>query len=173
MPNIRPSPDEYAPYYGTYVSQVPDGPVVDTLARQIDETLALLRPLSESQALHRYAEGKWSVKEVVGHLIDAERVFTYRALVFGRADANALPSFDENAYVPAARHDAIPLGELLDEFAALRGATVRLFRHFPGEAWGRRGTASGKPVSVRALAWITAGHERHHLKVLRERYLTT
>jgi len=171
MPNIRPAPDEYAPYYGTYVSQVPDGDVVATLAAQVDDSLALLRPLSEEQARFRYAPGKWSVKEIVTHLTDAERVFTYRALWFARGAADSLPSFDENAWAPVAEADAVPLDELLDELASLREATVALFAHLPREAWQRRGIASGKGVSVRALAWITAGHERHHMKVLRERYL--
>jgi len=171
MPNIRPAPDEYAPYYGNYISQVPDGDVVAALAGQIDDFLSALRPLSDEQARYRYAPGKWSVKEIVTHLTDAERVFTYRALSFGRGATDSLPAFDENTWAPEAHADDVPLDELLDEFASLRGATVALFAHFPREAWQRRGIASGKGVSVRALAWITAGHERHHLKVLRERYL--
>jgi hypothetical protein len=171
MPNIRPAPDEFAPYYGAYVAQVPDGDVVATLAQQIDGTLDLLRPLTEEQACFRYAPRKWSVKEVVTHLTDAERVFMYRALSFGRGATDALPSFDENAWAPAAEADAVPLEELLDEFAAVRSSTVALLAHFPRDAWRRRGIASGKGVTVRALAWITAGHERHHVNVLRERYL--
>lgn len=171
MPTIRPAADEYAPYYGTYVALVPDGDVVATLAGQIDETLALLRPLTDEQARFRYATGKWSVKEVVGHLTDAERVFTYRALSFGRGASDPLPAFDEDAWVPPAEFDAVPLDELLDGFASVRSATVALFSQFPREAWRRQGLASGKPITVRALAWVSAGHERHHLRVLRERYL--
>jgi uncharacterized damage-inducible protein DinB len=171
MPDIRPAPDEYAPYYHDYVSLVPDGDVTAMLAEQLDETLELLRPLDDAQACSRYAPGKWSVKEVVTHLIDAERVFMYRALSFGRGATDSLPSFDENAWAPASAPDGIPLDELLDEFAAVRSATVSLLAHFPREAWARRGIASGKSVSVRALAWITAGHERHHRRVLQERYL--
>lgn len=171
MPDIRPAPDEYAPYYGSYVSQVPDGDVIATLAGQIEETFALLRPLSDEQARFRYAPDKWSVKEIVTHLTDAERVFMYRALSFGRGATDSLPSFDENAWAPAAEADNVPLDELLDEFAAVRSATVGLLAHFPRDAWHRRGIASGKGVSVRALAWITAGHERHHRRVLAERYL--
>jgi len=171
MPDVRPAPDEFAPYYASYVSLVPDGDVTATLASQLEETLDLLRPLGEEQALFRYAPGKWSVKEVVTHLIDAERVFMYRALSFARGATDSLPSFDENAWAPMAEADQVPLDELLDEFDAVRSATVSLLAHLPREAWGRRGIASGKGVSVRALAWITAGHERHHARVLRERYL--
>jgi uncharacterized damage-inducible protein DinB len=171
MPNIRPAADEYAPYYGTYIAQVPDGDVVATLAEQVDDTLDALRGLTEEQALFRYAPGKWSVKEVLTHMIDAERVFMYRALTFGRGATDSLPPFDEDAWAPAAEADAVPLEELLDEFAAVRASTVAMLAHFPRDAWRRRGIASGKGVTVRALAWMTAGHERHHLRVLRERYL--
>ena len=171
MPNIRPTSDEHAPYYGTYVAQVPDGDVIATLAEQIEDTLELLRPLSEEQALFRYAPDKWSVKEILTHLTDAERVFTYRVLSFARGATDSLPSFDENAWAPMAEADNVPLDELLDEFAAVRSATVSLLAHLPRDAWSRRGIASGKGVTVRALAWITAGHERHHRRVLQERYL--
>jgi len=172
MPDIRPAADEHSPYYGAYVALVPDGDVVATLAGQVEATLAAVRPLTEEQARFRYAAGKWSVKEVVGHLTDAERVFTYRALWFGRGAGDPLPSFDEDAWVPPAEFDAVPLDELLDGFASVRSATVALLSQFPRDAWRRRGIASGKPITVRALAWITAGHERHHLRVLQERYLT-
>jgi uncharacterized damage-inducible protein DinB len=171
MPDVRPAADEFAPYYGSYVSLVPDGDVTATLASQLEETLDLLRPLSEEQALFRYAPGKWSVKEVVTHLTDAERVFMFRALFFARGATDSLPAFDEDAWAPMAEADQVPLDELLDEFDAVRSATVSLLAHLPRAAWGRRGIASGKGISVRALAWITAGHERHHANVLRERYL--
>ena len=169
--SIRPAADEFAPYYMTYVSKVPDGDVIATLAGQLDETMDLLRPLSEEQALYRYAPDKWSVKEIITHLTDAERVFMYRALSFARGATDSLPSFDENAWAPFAEADAVPLDELLDEFEAVRSSTVSLLAHFPKEAWSRRGIASGKGVSVRALAWITAGHEVHHRGVLKERYV--
>jgi uncharacterized damage-inducible protein DinB len=171
MPALRPNADEFAPYYGTYVARVPDGPIVETLAAQLADTMALLRPLTDEVARARYDAGKWSVKEVVGHIVDAERVFMYRALTFGRGDGGPLPSFDENAFVPAAGHDEVALPALLDELAAVRASSVALLRHLPREAWARQGIASGKPVTVRALAWIAAGHERHHLAVIRERYL--
>src|SRR5919202_5240359 len=112
----RPAPNEYAPHYGTYVERVPDGDIVRTLERQLAETLALLRGIPESRAGHRYAPGKWSIKEVVGHVADAERIFSYRALRFARNDPTPLPSFDENALVPPARFDARTIGDLVEEY---------------------------------------------------------
>jgi hypothetical protein len=169
-PITRPAEGEYNPYYGRYISQVPGDDALDALDAQIGETLALLAPLDEARALHRYAPGKWSVKETIGHVADAERVFAYRALRFARADATPLPGFDENVYVPAGRFDARPIDALRDELARVRAATLALFRSFDPAALARRGEASGNPVSVRALAWIIAGHERHHAALLRERY---
>jgi len=168
----RPDASEYAPYYGTYVSKVPQGDLLLTLERQRQETQALLAGLSDAQALHRYAPGKWSIKEVIGHLSDAERVFSYRALRFAREDRAPLAAFDENAYVPAGRFDARALSDLAAEFDAVRRATITLFRGMDPGAFARRGTASDHEVSVRALAYIIAGHERHHVMILRERYLT-
>jgi hypothetical protein len=167
---LRPAEDEYAPYYGTYVGRVPAGDVLETLARQLDDTAAFLATISPARGVHRYAPGKWSVKEVVGHLSDAERIFSHRALRFGRGDTTPLPSFDENRYVPESGADLLPLEDLAREFAAVRRSTLALFHGFPAAAWSRRGEASGKMVSVRALAWIIAGHEVHHLDVLRTRY---
>jgi hypothetical protein len=168
--SLRPAEDEYAPYYGTYVNRVPAGDVLALLARQLDETAAFLAGIPPARAAHRYAQGKWSVKEVIGHLSDAERVFSHRAFRFGRGDATPLPSFDENRYVPESGADLLPLEDLAREFAAIRRSTLALFHGLPAAAWSRRGAASGKMVSVRALAWITAGHELHHLDVLRTRY---
>jgi hypothetical protein len=167
----RPAAGEYAPYYGTYIGKVPEGDLLQILENQRRETQSLLGGLSDAKALHRYAPGKWSVKEVVGHIADAERVFAYRALTFARGDHAALPSFDENAWTPAGAFDARPLGELARELEAVRHSTVTLFSGFHPDWLVRTGTASGKSVSVRALAYIIAGHERHHVKILRERYL--
>ena len=167
----RPGESEYAPYYGRYIEQVPAGDLLETLAAQGRDTQALLGPIPDDQALHRYAPGKWSIKEVVGHIADAERVFAYRALTFARGDQSSLPSFDENAWTPAGDFDARPLGELARELDAVRRATIALFSGFHPDWLVRTGTASGKSVSVRALAYIVAGHERHHVKILRERYL--
>ncbi len=166
----RPAPDEYAPFYGRYIERVPAGGIVGILARQVDDTVALLEGLSDTAAEHRYAPGKWSIKEVVGHVADGERVFAYRALRFGRGDAIALPGFDENEYVPAGRFDDRSLASVLDELVAVRRATVALLDGLPADAWLRRGVASGADVTVRALACMTAGHELHHRALLEERY---
>lgn len=167
----RPDASEYAPYYGTYVGHVSGGDIVETLSTQLDATLTLVRDLSDEAAGARYAPGKWSVREVIGHLIDAERVFTYRAMRFARADETALASFDENAYVANASFDDRPLGSLADEFEAVRRATVLLFGAMNATEWMRRGSASNSIMTVRSLAWVTAGHELHHLGILRTRYL--
>jgi uncharacterized damage-inducible protein DinB len=166
----RPTPDEYAPYYGRYIERVAAGDVVAALRAQFPGTLAYLRAIPESRAGHRYAEGKWSIREVVGHLSDAERIFAYRALRFARGDQTALPGFDENAFVANARFDDRKLASLVDEFAAVRAATVAQFDALYPEEWMRIGTASEKQMSVRALAWVIAGHELHHLDVLKTRY---
>ena len=168
----RPGPSEYVPYYETYISKVPPkGDLLTVLEDQRRETQQLLAGLSDTKALHRYAPGKWSIKEVVGHLMDTERVFCYRALAFARGDANSLPGFDEKAWAPAGRFDARSLADLAAESDTVRRATIALFRGLDGEALARRGTANNYPISVRALAWVIAGHERHHLAILRERYL--
>ena len=167
----RPDATEYAPYYGTYVGKVPDGDLLELLERQRRETQNLLAGLSDTQALHRYAPGKWSIKEVVGHLMDSERVFCYRALRFARADEKPLQGIDEKAWVPAGSFDARPLADLAAELEAVRRATIALFGGFDAAALARKGTANNNEVTVRALAWIVAGHERHHVAILRERYL--
>lgn len=167
----RPDRTEYADYYHRYVGLVPDGPIVEILASQIEETERLLGPLSEEKAASRYASGKWSVKQVVGHLMDSERVFAYRALRFARADETPLPGFEQNDYVANGGFDSRPMRDLLDEFRAVRAGTVRLFGGMEGAASARRGTASGFPVSARALAYIIAGHELHHRRALVDRYL--
>jgi uncharacterized damage-inducible protein DinB len=169
--DTRPGHDEAASFYAGYIALVPEGDIVAILATQIDDTLALLSPLSQQQAAHRYAPGKWSIGEVLGHLADAERVFSYRAMRIARGDGTPLPGFDENAYVPAGRFDERPLASLVAEFAAVRRATVALLAGLPGDAWTRDGTASHSRVTVRALAWMTAGHELHHRAILAERYL--
>jgi len=168
---VRPAPDEYAPYYGRYLALVPDGSIVETLRNQIAETIAVLGALPEAKGEHRYEPGKWSVKEVLGHVIDGERIFSYRALRFARRDETPLPGFEENLYVPAAMFGRRTIRSLLDEFRAVREATVQLFQNLDEEALSRSGIASENRMSVRALAWTIAGHERHHLGVLRERYL--
>jgi DinB family protein len=170
----RPDPpgaDEYAAAFAGYVAQVPlHTDLHQLLAEQLDTTSARLRAVPEARGGFRYAPEKWSVKEVVLHLADTERIMAYRALRIARGDPTPLPAFDENAYVPLSGADAQPLAELVEGWADVRRATLALFRQLPAEAWLRRGVASGKPVSVRALGWIIAGHERHHLDVLGVRY---
>jgi uncharacterized damage-inducible protein DinB len=167
----RPAPSEYVPYYETYISKVPKGDVLKVLEDQRHDTQQLLAGLSDAKALHRYAPEKWSIKQVVGHMMDTERVFCYRALAFGRADGNPLPGFDEKAWAPAGRFDARTLKDLAAELDAVRRATIALFSGLDDEALTRRGVANNNPITVRALAWIIAGHERHHVAILRERYL--
>ncbi len=166
----RPAPDEYAPFYGRYIDRVPAGGIVGILARQVHETVALLEGLPDRAAEHRYAPGKWSIKEVVGHVADGERVFAYRALRFGRGDGIALPGFDENRYVPAGCFGDRSLASVLDELVAVRRATVTLLDGLPADAWSWRGEASGADVTVRALAYMAAGHELHHRALLEDRY---
>lgn len=167
----QPQTTEYAPYYGKYTSLVPEGDIVDTLTTQLEDTLSALRALSEEQASSRYAPGKWSVKEVVGHMIDTERIFGHRAFRFARNDHSALPGFEQDDYVNAANFDARPIKDLADEFELVRRANLSLLRSLDEEAWLRRGVASDNEVSVRALAYIMAGHETHHMNIIRERYL--
>lgn len=166
----RPEADEIPPHYVNYIKRVPELDPVIVCASQIEDTAALLRGLSDTEAMYRYGRGKWSIKEVVGHLTDVERIMAYRALRIARGDTTPLPSFDENAYVPVAKFDARSLVDLVGELRTARAATLALLRTFDAEAWLRRGTASGKPVSVRALAFMIPGHERHHVEILRTRY---
>ena len=166
-----PDASEYAPYYGRYISLVRGADILAALEEQPRHTLALLSALTDQQANYRYAPGKWSIKEMLGHLIDTERVFTYRALRFARNDTNPLAGFEQDDYVRHGNFGECPLGFLLEEFAAVRDATVFLFEGLRPEAWMRRGTASQNEISVRAIAYVIAGHELHHRQVLREKYL--
>ncbi len=167
----RPTAEEYGDYYAGYVGQVPDGDVLETLERQGEEVVELLAGLAESDGARRYAPGKWSVKEVLGHVIDTERIFAVRALAFARGERQSLPGFEQDDYVRTGEFDARPLAGLIEEFAAVRRANVVFFAGLGEEAWGRRGTANNLPFTVRAVAWILAGHAAHHLQVLRKRYL--
>lgn len=167
----RPQPDEYAPYYGAYISRVPEGDLLELLAGQIGETVGLLRSIPEARGTYRYAPDKWSIKDVLGHVCDTERIMSYRALRIARGDQTPLPGFEQNDYVPMAHCDRRTLTDLGEELSAIRQATLHLFRHFDAEALIRRGTASGKPFTPRALGYVIAGHERHHVSILRDRYL--
>jgi hypothetical protein len=166
----RPTAEEFAPYYERYVSRVPEERIMPVLEAQPAEIRALLDRCSPEQEGFRYAPDKWSIRQVMSHLVDAERVFGYRAFTFARDPGQVLPSFDENRFVDESRADDRSLALLLEEWEALRRSNIAMFDRLPAEQWGRSGTASGKPVTVRALAWITAGHVRHHVAVLVERY---
>jgi hypothetical protein len=168
----RPVAGDFAPFHGSYVQEVPEGDVLAFLERQGAETIALLRGIGDERSRHRYASGKWSIREVTGHLCDAERVFAYRALSFARGDTTPLPGFDENAWGATTNADGRPMAELVAEFSAVRAATVTLYRGFSEKEMKRAGTASGHRVTVGALAYVIAGHERHHVKILKERYLS-
>jgi hypothetical protein len=165
----RPESTEYAAYYEKYIGLVTETDVVEALAAQLEEMLAFLRRVPESQGDVRHPPYTWTVKEVINHLTDGERVFSYRALRFARGDTTPLAGFDENAYVPAAECGRLSLTDVVSEFEAVRRATLWLFRHFPEAAWTRTGRANDNPVSVRALAYILVGHARHHTAILRQR----
>lgn len=167
----RPAKSEFLPFYERYIARVPEGDVVATLTTQIGETLELLRSLPASVSTYRYAPDKWSVNQLVGHVIDSERLFAGRALRFARNDPTPLPGFEQDDYARNSTFDAYPLSELASELEAVRQSTIFLFRHMDEEAWTRRGVASNGEVSVRALAYIIAGHELHHREILTSHYL--
>ena len=168
-----PAASEYAPFYAGYVAKVADeSDVVATLERQRDELAALPAAAGERET-HRYADGKWSVREVVGHLGDAERVFGYRLFCISRGEQQSLPGFDENTYAARSGADARPLAELVAELLALREVNLGVVRRLEGATWEQRGVANNHPITVRALVYVLAGHARHHLDILRERYGVT
>lgn len=167
----RPTDDEYLAIHGRYIALVPEGDIRAILAKQSESTINLLRGLSESQGGYRYAPGKWSIKELVAHLSDAERIFAIRALRFARADETPLPGFEENDYVENGSFDAFSLADLVSGLDNVRRSTVSLFKLMSTEASKRRGKANNAEISVRALAYVIAGHELHHVNLLRTRYL--
>ncbi len=166
-----PDRTEAADYYFTYIDKVPPGDICRTLEEQLEGTLALLRSVSEERSQFRYAPGKWSVRQVLCHVTDTERVFAFRALWFARGFDAPLPGFDQEPAIAHAGADERSWVSLLEEFEAVRRATIQLFRNLPAAAWTARGTASGKQFTVRALAYISAGHVEHHMRVMRDRYL--
>ncbi len=166
----RPDPREHHPYYGTYIAEAGEEDPVATMRAQLESTCALLGAVSEEKAGHRYAPDKWSVRQVVGHLADAERIFSYRALRFARGDTTPLPGFDENEYVATANFDTRTLESLVSEWRDVRRSSIALFAGLAPETVTRQGIASNGPMSVRALAYIIPGHVNHHVAVLRSRY---
>ena len=167
----RPEATEYVPYYQKYISLVPEGDVLKSLEQQLETTLTLLRGIPESQADSRYAPDKWSIKELVGHLIDSERIFAYRAMRFARNDETPLPGFEQDDYIRNAAFDSSRLADLASELEHLRRSNLYMFRHLEEAAWQRRGIANDAEISVRAIVYIMAGHELHHMEILRTRYL--
>ncbi|MEP6995227.1 MAG: DinB family protein [Acidobacteriota bacterium] len=165
-----PERDEAASYYFKYIDRVPGPDVLAALETQLDPTLAFLRGISEERSLHRYAPEKWSIRELLGHVNDTERLFVFRAFWFARGFDSSLPSFDEKASASEAAADGISWARHIEEFRAVRSATVAFFRNLPAPSWRRRGIASDNPFSVRALAYIVAGHLDHHVSMVRESY---
>lgn len=167
----RPAPSEAASYYSTYIDQVPGDDPQKVLASQLEFVPALLADVSEEKSLSRYAPGKWSIRQLLSHVTDTERAFVFRALWFARGFDSPLPSFDQEIAASGAEADRIAWADHVEEFRRVRLATMSLFAHLPPAAWMKTGVASGNPFTVRALAFITAGHFAHHYRILRERYL--
>lgn len=165
-----PQRTEAAPYYYGYIDRIADPDIVGALERQSEETLALLGGISEEKSLHRYAPDKWSIRQVLNHINDAERVFVSRAFWFARGFDTPLPSYDQNICMSASEADKVSWAAHVEEFRVVRQATLALFRNLPDAAWARSGVASGNPFTVRALAYLAAGHVAHHLEIVRERY---
>lgn len=168
----KPLPGEYDPYTIMYITLLPDdGMILRHLKENAESTMRLLLSLTDEQLRYRYAPDKWTIKDIILHIADDERIFCYRALRFARNDATALPGFDQDPYVVHSRANERSIQSLVEEFATVRTATVSLFSHLPDDAWMRRGTANNHTVSVRALAYHIAGHELHHVNIIKEKYL--
>jgi DinB superfamily len=168
----RPLENEYAPYFQSYVDQVSENDIMHVLRSELDELDVLLGRVPPEKETYAYGEGKWTIREIVGHLIDGERVFGYRALCIARGEKQNLPGFDQDDYMLTAPYNHVELEDLLSEMRLVRLSNIAMFRTLDEEAWGRIGTANGNEVTVRALAFVMGGHLRHHMNVLRERYLT-
>lgn len=167
----KPTPAEYGQFYQGYINQVTEDNVLPLLETELTRTIAFFESIPAEKLDYAYAEGKWTIKELIVHLSDAERVMAYRALRVGRGDQTPLPGFDENVYVPNSYASERTVADSLAEFKAVRQASIALFRTFKAEAWASVGIASGHPISVRALAYIIIGHTRHHINIIKERYL--
>lgn len=167
----RPLKEEYGPYYEQYISLVPEEKVSDILTQSLERTVEMLSAVPEQKGLYRYAEGKWSLKEVLGHIVDTERIMSYRLLRIARGDKKPLSGFDQDEYIKGTSFDSIPLVQLIEEYTNVRRATLYLLKGLSEEAWTRTGSANNSELSVRALAYIIAGHELHHLNVILDRYL--
>ena len=168
----RPIESEYASFYQGYIDQVSENEILPVLRSQMDDLDVLLDKVTPEKETYAYAEGKWSIRELIGHLIDGERVFGYRAFCIGRGEKQNLPGFDQDDYMLTAPYNQIDLEDLLSELRLIRLGNMAMFRTFDEESWSRVGNANGSPVTARALAFVMAGHVRHHMNVLRERYLS-
>ncbi|MFA6469669.1 MAG: DinB family protein [Bacteroidota bacterium] len=169
----KPLPGEYDPYAIMYIKLLPDdGRIIEHLQTNGDAMIRFLRTLTPAQWLHRYAEGKWTIKEILLHIIDDERIFSYRALRFARNDSTALPGFDQDPYVVTSKANDRTPESLLEEYRTVRNATISLFSNLPEDAWLRSGTANNHAVTVRALIYHLAGHELHHLNIIKTKYLS-
>ena len=168
----RPNESEYAPYYQGYVDQVSENDIMAVLRGELDELDVLLSRVPAEKEKYAYADGKWTIREIIGHLIDGERVFGYRALCIARGEKQNLPGFDQNDYMLTAPYNHIELEDLLSELRLVRLSNIAMFRSLDEEAWNRVGTANGNEITLRALAFIMGGHVRHHMNVLKERYLS-
>jgi len=169
--NQKPMPNEYGSYYGNYINLVPEGEILQILTEQTDWIRSFFDGISEEKSLFRYAENKWNIREILGHILDTERIFAYRALRISRNDVTALPGFEQDDYVPFSNHNNITLKNLAEEFSLLRKANIKLFESFTNEMRERSGTASGNLFSVKSLVYVIAGHPLHHIKVIKEKYL--
>jgi hypothetical protein len=168
----RPGRNEYAAQFERYVDLVPETDILSVMALQGEKTRAFLDSIGEERSTQRYAPEKWSIREVAGHVIDSERVFTYRAMCIARGEEQSLPGFDEVGYAGMAGSHDVPLQQLAEELSLVRRAGILMFQGLPDAAWERQGIANESAVTVRAIAWILVGHERHHLGILRDRYLS-
>lgn len=169
--NQRPAKEEYATYYGQYIDLVPEGELRTILVKQLDDTCRFLSGLTEEKANYRYAEGKWSLKEVIGHITDTERVMSYRLLRIARGDTTPLPGFDQDLFMNGTAFQSCSIAELLEDYTAVRHATITLLRGLSAESLGRSGIVSDNKTTAKALAYVISGHELHHLNVINERYL--
>ena len=168
---MRPAASDYSPAFGNYIDLCPEEDVLGAIEQQSSETQRLLASVDEARGAYRYADGKWSIKEVFGHMTDTERIMGYRAICIARGETQSLPGFDEQEYARNAGFDAWRIGDLAEAYALTRRANIVALRNLPQNAWDRSGVANNNPITVRALAYVLLGHERHHLRVLRERYL--
>jgi hypothetical protein len=167
----RPEKEEYDPYYEGYISLVPDGNIIEIMENQSREMREIFSGIPEEKGRYAYAEGKWTIKELLGHLIDGERMFMYRIFRISRGDETPIEGFEQDGYIENARSNSRTFADMVEEFGALRGANVIAFGHFSDEDWVRVGTANQAKITPRALAYISAGHVTHHLNILRNRYL--